>query len=271
MLMTRRADVLQALQTKIDDMKAQFEEANSAHTELKASFQDDPQALTPWMNACFSTFDLGISTFAVSGSLLPTDLKQAFSERNGEETTEGIEKLLVAFKKRCVLERGPEGAPRLLFRMSPNMFRGPVTDETVTAAISRLMEVSGIDPEGETPGSLDIVELCWWDEELADPVPALRLLSAMCKDQTATDEETGEVTITTAKKICALGVHGMSAKCAGSLLCNVFPCRQQQAMQTSKRTALQRPDFGTMCSFHVGFLLNFRCSAGALRPLLQLA
>ena len=227
MLMTRRADVLQALQTKIDDMKAQFEEANSAHTELKASFQDDPQALTPWMNACFSTFDLGISTFAVSGSLLPTDLKQAFSERNGEETTEGIEKLLVAFKKRCVLERGPEGAPRLLFRMSPNMFRGPVTDETVTAAISRLMEVSGIDPEGETPGSLDIVELCWWDEELADPVPALRLLSAMCKDQTATDEETGEVTVTAAKKICALGVHGMSAKCA-----TLPPSRRQEATQS---------------------------------------
>lgn len=189
------------------------------------------------MNALFSTLDLGITTFAVSGSLLPTDVKKAFSERHGEECTEGIENLLVAFKKRCVLERGPESAPRLLFRLSPNMFRGPVTDETITAAISRLMEASGIDPEGETPGSLDIVELCWWDEELADPVSTLRQLSAMCKDETATDEETGEVTVTVPKKICALGVHGMSAKyvtiakAASMFAAHEGPCPPRTALQ----------------------------------------
>lgn len=164
------------------------------------------------MNSLFSTLDLGVTTFAVAGSLLPTDLKKAFSERHGVEVTEGIEKLLVAFKKRCALERGKESAPSLIFQLSPNMFRGPVNDETISTAISRLMEVSGIDPEGESPGSLDIVELCWRDEDLADPVPTLRFLNAMCKDETTTDEETGEVTVTAPKKICALGVHGMSAR-----------------------------------------------------------
>jgi hypothetical protein len=176
------------------------------------------------MNSLFSTLDLGITTFAVSGSLLPTDLKKAFSERHGEECTEGIEKLLVAFKKRCILERGAESAPRILFRLSPNMFRGQITDEIVSASIKRVMEAAGIDPEGETPGSLDIVEICWWDEELADPIPTLRLLGALCKDETATDEETGEVTVTAPKKICALGVHGMSAKCVQSALHACLMC-----------------------------------------------
>jgi hypothetical protein len=165
------------------------------------------------MNALFSTLDLGMSTYAVSGSLIPPgDLRRVFSQAHGQECTEGIERLLLAFKKRCTMERSEASTPRIIFRISPNMFTGAVTEETITAAVTRLMEAAGIDPEGESPGALDAVELCWWDEELADPVPTLRQLAAMCKDETAMDEESGEVTITGPKKIVALGVSGMSAE-----------------------------------------------------------
>lgn len=44
-------------------------------------------------------------------------------------------------------------------------------------------------------------------------VAALKHLAKMCVDETETDPETGETTVTAAKKIKALGVYNFSARC----------------------------------------------------------
>jgi hypothetical protein len=41
-----------------------------------------------------------------------------------------------------------------LLRITPNIFREGFGPDAVTAAVTRLMENMGIDPEGETPGAL---------------------------------------------------------------------------------------------------------------------
>jgi hypothetical protein len=55
---------------------------------------------------------------------------------------------------------------------------------------------------------------CRWDSEVGSPVPVLKELGRMCVDETETDPDSGEVTVTAAKKIRALGVRGFLAKCA---------------------------------------------------------
>lgn len=105
---------LQALQAKIDEINPSLEEAQAAFTELKASFQDDPQALTPWMNSLFDTADLGVTTFLASGSFWPrAPFSDVLSTAHGAAHTAGPEKLLSAFRKRYVLERGAETAPQV--------------------------------------------------------------------------------------------------------------------------------------------------------------
>lgn len=209
---------LQGLQAKIDELTAAMEEAQTAFTELKASFQDDPQALTPWMNALFHTADLGVTTFSACGSFWPrADLRAVFSRSHGAEHTSGPAKLLAAFRKRFILERGAAAAPQIIFRVAPNALRSAVTEEVVSDTVARLMETAGADPEAEAPEALDAVEVCWWEGSGQSPVAALRQLQEMCREVTETDEETGEVTVTAPRKIRALGVYGFSTRCVSRM------------------------------------------------------
>ena len=106
---THDTALLQAAQTAADEVKGQLEEAQTAFTELKASFAEDPTSLTPWMNAMFATADLGVSTFAVGGATWPHSAASAtFSRSDGAEAMEGVVKMLAAFRKRFLLERGAE-------------------------------------------------------------------------------------------------------------------------------------------------------------------
>jgi hypothetical protein len=121
----------------------------------------------------------------------------------------------------CALQAKTEmttGAPgmQILLRITPNMFREGFGAEAVTGAITRLMEVAGIDPEGEAPGSLDAVEVGWWRSAEMSPLATLKQLAKMCEDEKVTDAESGEVTVTAAKKIKALGVYDFSAECAAA-------------------------------------------------------
>ena len=100
-------------------------------------------------------------------------------------------------------------------RISANMFHeSGVTPDAITAAVTRLLTVYGMDPEGDTPGSLDAVEVGWWSHEAMTPLATLRELAKMCEDVTETDEESGEVSVIAAKKIKALGVYDFDAECA---------------------------------------------------------
>ena len=71
-------------------------------------------------------------------------------------------------------------------------------------------------------GVLDAVEVVWWSEEAASPLQTLKQLAKMCEDETETDAESGEVTVTAPKKIRALGVADFSAKCALQTLANLL-------------------------------------------------
>lgn len=101
-----------------------------------------------------------------------------------------------------------------IMRISANMFQEKgVTADAVAAAVTNFMAVFGIDPESETPGSLDAVEVAWWTREGMTPLATLRQLAEMCEDVTETDAESGEVTVTAPKKIKALGVYDFDAEC----------------------------------------------------------
>eukprot|EP00892_Ulva_mutabilis_P009012 jgi/Ulvmu1/6483/UM003_0114.1 len=203
----------EALQAKIDEATSALEEAQTAFSDLKASFQDDPQALTPWMNTLFDTADLGVTTFSACGSFWPrADLTTVFSASHGAERTTGAERVLATFRKRYILERGAAAAPRLIFRIAPNVMRAAVTAEVVSEAVVRVAEAAGVGPEAEAPEPLDAVEVCWWEGSGQSAVGALRQLGDMCREETETDEETGEVTVTAPRKIRALGVYGFSAR-----------------------------------------------------------
>lgn len=105
----------------------------------------------------------------------------------------------------------------MVYRLAPNALRVPVTEETISEAVARLMETAGIDPEAEAPEALDAVELCWWEgASAAGAARALRQLADMCREVVEVDEESGERTVTAPRKIRALGVFGFSARCAGS-------------------------------------------------------
>jgi hypothetical protein len=100
----------------------------------------------------------------------------------------------------------------VLLRITPNIFREGFSSEAIAARITRLMEIQGLDPEGESPGSLDAVEVGWWDFDRVSPVAVLQQLDKLCQEETETDAETGEVTIKVSKKIKALGVVNFPAR-----------------------------------------------------------
>lgn len=226
---------MQALQAKIDEITASLEEAQGAFTDIKASFQDDPLALTPWMNALFDTADLGVTTFSAAGRFWPrAPLSAVLSTTHGAEASAAAEKVLGAFRKRYAAERGAAAAPQIIFRISPNALRTTVTEDTITDAVTRLMEAAGVDPEADAPEPLDAVELCWWEGSGESPVRVLRQLGEMCREVTEVDEESGEVTVTAPRKIRALGVYGFSARCeplaasACRRLCEKHPSEERR-------------------------------------------
>lgn len=99
--------VLQAAQNAVDEVREQLSTAQTAFDELKASFAEDSTALTGWMNALFAIADMGITTFTVGSAGWPfCAAATAFSEKDGSEATEGIEKMLSVFQKRYARERG---------------------------------------------------------------------------------------------------------------------------------------------------------------------
>jgi hypothetical protein len=126
---------MQAMQTAIDEVKAKYEEAVTAFTELKASFAEDATSLVPWMSALFTMADMGVTTFTVAHDFWPhCDLTKAFSTADGVELTGGIEKMLAAFKKRYELERGKDSIqvrlhvkiPCLLLSIPPFVCSGSI-------------------------------------------------------------------------------------------------------------------------------------------------
>ena len=101
--------------------------------------------------------------------------------------------------------------PQSVHRLTPNIFREGFSAEAIDGSIVRLMEQNGLDPEAETPGCLDAVEVGWWSSDHGSPIAVLKRLAKMCEDESETDAETGEVTLTAAKKIKALGVYDFPA------------------------------------------------------------
>ena len=109
---------------------------------------------------------------------------------------------------------------QVLLRIAPNVFREGFSGGAVAACVTRLMEAQGLDPEGEAPGSLAAVEVAWWDHGggAPGPVEALRQLDKLCQDETETDPDSGEVTVTAPRKIRALGVYDFPDACAAPRL-----------------------------------------------------
>lgn len=98
---------LQAAQNAVDEVREQLTTAQATFDELRASFMEDATALTGWMNALFAIADMGITTFTVGGETWPLcAAATAFSEKDGSEATDGVEKMLSAFQKRYARERG---------------------------------------------------------------------------------------------------------------------------------------------------------------------
>lgn len=106
-----------------------------------------------------------------------------------------------------------------VLRITPNIFCEGFTSDAISGAVTQLMTANGLDPEGDAPGCLDAVEVGWWSGEALSPVDTLKQLAKMCVDKTETDADSGEVTVTAAKMIKALGVYDFSARCAS---CNSF-------------------------------------------------
>jgi hypothetical protein len=100
---------MQAREAAVAEASEKLQEAQTAFAELQASFFDDPLALTPWMNTLFDTADMGLTTLVVGPGTWPaSDAASLFSKKDGAEATEGTEKMLAVFRKRYVLERGPD-------------------------------------------------------------------------------------------------------------------------------------------------------------------
>ena len=116
------------------------------------------------------------------------------------------------------------------------MFKDGFSTETVPAAITKLMEQLGLDPEANPAACIDAVEVGWWShEEGCGAVAVLKQLEAMCEDETETDPDSGEVTVTAPKKIKALGVYDFPAQCA-ALGCAVSQsCGEGVASETRNR------------------------------------
>jgi hypothetical protein len=104
-----------------------------------------------------------------------------------------------------------------VLRLTPNIFREGFSSDAISAAVTRLMQASGHDPEGDAPGCLDAIEVGWWSGETLTPVDTLKQLAKMCVNETETNADSGEVTVTAARRVKALGVYDFSAPCVPPL------------------------------------------------------
>lgn len=108
---------------------------------------------------------------------------------------------------------------QVILRLTPNAFREGLGEESIANSITRLMETFGLETEGDSPGSLDAVEVGWWQNEARSPLAVLQQLAKMCEDETESDADSGEVTVTAPKKIKALGVYNFDAECVCPAVC----------------------------------------------------
>ncbi|KAG2484363.1 hypothetical protein HYH03_016782 [Edaphochlamys debaryana] len=218
----------EAKQSELDLVKVALGDADAAVQELKASFNDDPLALVPWMQALTDLADGGMTTFEVSGAGWPyCSLRQLFGEVPSAAPPagffDGAERVLGTFKRRYEKERGPNKV-QLLLKMAPNVFADAWATGGAAgaqAAVEAFVERArnnvfgpdgGSDPETGVPEPLDLVQLVWWDFKTADPLPVLKALQKIATDQLQVDEETEEVTVSEPRKIRGIGLVDFPAE-----------------------------------------------------------
>jgi len=188
----------------VEEAKAKLGEMEASAGELKASFEPEPTALVPWMQALFALVDGGVSTLDVTPVAYPhAALRPLMTADNVNSIYDGAEKVLGKFLARYKLERGA-GKVQVLVRLLPNIFADSYSPgETLEPLVDKIRaNVFGAD----APDALDLVQLAWLDAAGRDPVPTLRKLAALAEDKIEVNEESGEVTVTEPKKIKAVGL-----------------------------------------------------------------
>lgn len=188
---------------ELEEAKAKLTETDGLLVEVKASFQDDALALTPWMQTLFDLADAGLTTFDVSGNFWPhSNIRELFSGNNSRSYYEGVEQLLGTFKKRYEKERGPNTV-QLLTKLVPNIFHDEYSPEVADRIIEKMRSnLFGSD----SAEALDLVQLYWFDFKIHDVIPTLKVLQKLSEDKVEVNEETGEITILEPKKIKGIGL-----------------------------------------------------------------
>lgn len=188
---------------ELEEAKNKLAETEGLLVEVKASFLEDPLALTPWMQTLFDLAGAGLTTFDVSGAFWPfSKIRELFSSNNSKSYYEGVELLLGTFKKRYERERGPNTI-QILTKLAPNIFH----DEYSPAVVDRIIEKMRSNIYGaESSEALDLVQLYWFDFKAHDVIPTLKVLQKMSEQKEEVNEETGEVTVLEARKIKGIGL-----------------------------------------------------------------
>lgn len=205
---TRDPAEKEAKTAELEGLRGQFADVEGQLAELKASFQEDPLSLVPWMANLFALADAGLTTFEVSGPFFPyANLRQLFTGDNSASYYEGVEKVLGVFKRRYEKERGP-GKIQVLTRLVPNIYQDGYDANTMVEALVDKIRTN-IYGEVESPeqATLDFLQLSWWDCNEKDVLPTLKALQRLTEDKLEFDPETGEPTaIAEPKKVRGIGL-----------------------------------------------------------------
>ncbi len=198
---------MQAMAADLEAAKAALTESEAQITEVKASFQEDPLSLVPWMRSMFDLVDAGLTTFEVGAPVFPyTSLSGLFGSDNTSSFFEDSEKVLGVFKRRCDRERGP-GNVQILARLMPNIFQDGYKPAVLEPLVDKIRAtIYG----AESSEPLDFVQLHWWDPQV-DPTPTLKVLQRLSEDKLEVSEE-GVVSIAEPKKIRGIGIVDFPAR-----------------------------------------------------------
>ncbi len=98
---------LQAKASELDEVVEKLAAAEEKLAEIKGSFEADPLALVPWMQALFGLADAGMTTLDTgsfaggAGAGAGGGLEAAFSGPSCAGALAAAEKVLGTFKRRC--------------------------------------------------------------------------------------------------------------------------------------------------------------------------
>jgi len=201
---TRDFEEKEAKSAELEAARASLAETEAQLTELKASFQEDPLALVPWMSTLFELADAGLTTFDVSGPFFPyAVLRNLFGGDNTLSYFEGAEAILGIFKKRYEKERGA-GRIQVLTKLLPNIFQDGYSPALLEPLVDK-MRTTLYGEESVEP--LDFLQLYWWDPKEHEVLLAtLKALQKLSEDKLEINEESGDATVAEPKKVRGLGL-----------------------------------------------------------------